>query len=137
VYLMHHDIMCCCQNVMVDGKTKPLISVTAEKRLRGNRKVHNLHCTILHDFVIGAKRHIFGHHSSDGTDCGMGRTLLLLVGEAPALRDPASGFHIGIFLQILRNKEMHCHQFTVFKRVAPASTNALSIAAGAEIMSQT
>jgi hypothetical protein len=68
---------------------------------------------ILHDFVIFATSHILGRHSPDCKDRGIGKPRVLSVGKTPALCDMGSGCHVGVLLQILRNKEMHCNLLTV------------------------
>jgi hypothetical protein len=85
---------------------------------------------LLRDLVIGATSHIIRQDIPDDMEHGTGRLQVLLIGEAPVLRDLGSRSHIGVFLKILCNKEMHRHLSAVLNRVSPASTNTLSIDIG-------
>jgi hypothetical protein len=92
-----------------------------------------INLVVFQELVIGAISHLFRKHSADGSDSGTCGTGILLIHDAPALRDQARGRQVGVLFQMICEKKMHGQLLAIINRVAPSSTNTLCISAGTNI----
>jgi hypothetical protein len=83
----------------------------------------------LHDFHICLSTPICGNESPKGADSCRGRTIILIMCQAPAFRNLCCRCILLVITQVVRDQEVHCNLLTIVHRVSPAAKNALCLCA--------